>query len=158
MSTGLIILPPFCGKYHFFFSLKKKKGECVCHTQAHIATELCKVTANTLNLGHVRWTLAWVLECLQNRIVPLSWSGAWEQDKATTHPLVSCPHNCIWSGCFLRSSPPPLLSFLFASFDQCASGQFHKDKGGSGKNTIYPHMGGNEGTRHLAKARYQKFA
>lgn len=91
----------------FFFPFRKKECECVStHTGTHFHGA-CKVTS-TLNLGRVRWMLAKALECLHNRIVPLSWSGAWEQDKATNHQIRSCPRNCFWSDFFSFSLPNPL--------------------------------------------------
>lgn len=80
--------------YRFVFSAKKEKERNVnvyAHTQAHVSTTLPQVTASTSNLGHVRWMLAGVPECLHNRAVPLSRSGAWEPDKATNHQTRSCP-------------------------------------------------------------------
>lgn len=141
-----------------FFPLKKKKKNAH-RTQAHnSSTVLHKVTASTLNLGRARWMSASIPECLHHRIVPLYRSGAWEQDEATNHQIISCRSHCIWPGFFLLFFPP-IHSFLLASFDQFASVRFHKDEFGRVKNnTIYPNVEGNEGTRHLAQARYQKFA
>lgn len=105
----------------FCFPKKKKKKECECvctHTVVHFHD-----AASSSSKYFKPWSCQVTVgksKCLHNRIVPLSWSGAWKRHKATDHQLRSCPNNCSWFGfcccccCFffplLFPLPTPFLS------------------------------------------------
>lgn len=127
------------------------------HTQAHISTVPRKVTAGTLNLGHVRRMLAEALGFLLDGICTtflIRCLGTGQGHKPSNHKL---PQQ-LFLASFFPLLPPPLSFFQHKLRPICKCSLPQGQIGGVENSTIYPNVEGNEGTRHLAQARYKKFA